>query len=120
MNEAPETRLTLATSPKRYLDDAVAAWIGGADGNAPDGVEALAVFRRQAHDHREVAVAAFLEQISGGLAADGRLQRRIDVARGKPIAGRAQAVDIDFHRRLAERIEHGKIGDAAAPCSSRL
>ena len=50
--------------------------------DAADGTEALAVFRRKTHDHRKVPVAAFLVQISCGLAADRGCDGRIDSGSG--------------------------------------
>ena len=119
MNEAPDTRLTLATSVSGIWIDAVAVRIRRADGDVADGVEALAVFGRQAHHDRKVAVAAVFVEIAGGLAADGRLDGRVDVARREPVARGPGAVDVDPDRRLAERVEHGEVGDARHRLPSR-
>ena len=63
----------------------------------------VAVLRRQPHDDREVAVAAFLVEIAGGLAADRRLRHGVDVARRQAVARGAAPVDADLDGRLAER-----------------
>jgi hypothetical protein len=68
-------------------------------------------WRREAHDHREIAVAAVLVEVARRLAADRRLDGGVDVARREAIARGAGAVDVDAHRRLAQRIEHGEVGD---------
>src|SRR5579871_1055670 len=57
-------------------------------------------------------ITAGLVKIADTGAADGRLHRRIDIARGKSIAGRAGAIDADLDRGLAEGIQYGQIGDA--------
>ena len=62
-----------------------------------------AILRRQAHDDREVAVAAVLVKIARGLAADRRLHRGVDVARRQAVARGARAIDVDPDGRLAER-----------------
>ena len=51
-------------------------------------------------------------QVAGALAADGRLHHGVDVARRQAVARRAHAIDVDADGRLAERTQHGQIGDA--------
>ena len=58
-------------------------------------------------------VAAGLEQIAGRLSADCHADGRVDVARRQAVARGAGTIDVDLDRRLAERGEHRKIGDAA-------
>ena len=86
--------------------------VGGVHDNMPDGVQAVAVLRRQPHDDGIIAVAARLIQIARGLAADRRLDHRIDVAGGQPEARGPRPVDPDLDGGLAQRIEHRQIGDA--------
>src|SRR6202035_5319642 len=76
-----------------------------------DGSRALAVLRRQTNDDGEMAVAARLIEVAGAVAPDRGLDRGVDIARRKPVAGGARAVDIDLDGRLAERGENRKIGD---------
>src|SRR4029077_2071281 len=59
----------------------------------------------------EVAVAALLIEIAGGLPSDGSSDCRIDVAWGETVARGASAIDIDLDGRLAERIQHPEIGN---------
>ena len=77
-----------------------------------DRLRALAVFRREPNDDREMPVAAGLIEIAGAVAADRDLDGGVDVARRQAVARRTRAVDIDLDGRLAERGEHRKIGDA--------
>ncbi len=57
-------------------------------------------------------VTAGLIKVAGGLAADRRLHRGVDVAGGEAVAGGLGAVDVDADGRLAERGRHGEVGDA--------
>src|SRR5260370_16525829 len=81
-------------------------WDGG------DGVQASGVFGREAHDHREVPVAAVLVEIARCLSADRGCDRAVYVAGREAIARRAGTVDVDANGRLSERGEHGNIGNA--------
>src|SRR5262249_10001111 len=51
-----------------------------ADAQVLDGLRALPVFRRQPHHDGEVAVAARLEEVAGGVAADRDPDGGVDIA----------------------------------------
>ena len=87
---------------ERYRHDAAAAGVWRADRDAANGVEALAIVRREAHDHRKVPIATLLVEIAGCLASDRSDYSRVDVAGGEPVARGSGAVDVDLDRRLAE------------------
>src|SRR6266481_986150 len=87
---------------ERYRHNAAAAGVWRADRDAANSVEALAIVRREAHDHRKVPIATLLVEIAGCLAADRSGYRRVDVAGGEPVARGSGAVDVDLDRRLAK------------------
>jgi len=60
-----------------------------------------------------VPVASLLVKIARGLAADGGLNRRIDVTGRQPITCGCLPVDIDAQRRLTQGGEDREIGHAA-------
>src|SRR5271165_1231734 len=97
---------------ERHLDQTAA--VGGvrADRNMLDRFEVLPEWRRQAHHHREMPVAAALVEVAGTLAADRGLNDRVDVARSEAVAGGALAIDVDAYRRLSERTQDREIHDA--------
>src|SRR5262249_60368864 len=71
----------------------------------------LPELRREPYHDGKVPVAARLVKVAGRFAADGRSDRSVDVAGSKPITRRPRAIDLDLHRRLAERGEDGEIGN---------
>ena len=95
---------------ERDLGDAVRAL--RADAEVLDRFRVLPELRGEPHYDGEVPVAAGLVEVAGGFAADSRSNRGIDVARRETIARRARPIDLDLHRRLAERCEDGEVGYA--------
>src|SRR5262249_15586034 len=113
MNAGPVTRLILRDLAQRYLCDFIGNWILHRNGQTADGLDVLPIFGRQSNDEWEVPVTSFLVEVARRLAADGGLNRRIDVAGRQPIARGCLPIDIDAQRRLPQRREYGKVGDAA-------
>ena len=93
---------------------------GRADPQVLDRFGALAVFRREAHDDREMPVAAGLVEIARGVAADRDLDGGVDVARRQPITRGLGAIDVDLDGGLAERGEYRQVGDALHGRQHRL
>ena len=94
--------------------------VGDADAQILDRLGALAVFRRETHDDREMPVAAGLIEVTGAVAADRDLDRGVDVAGRQAVTRGARAIDVDLDRRLAERGEHREVGDALHGGEHRL
>src|ERR1700730_10848913 len=90
---------------------AVSGRVGRGDGDTADGVRIGAVALFEAHNDREMPVAAVFIQIAGGLAADRRLHGGIDVPRREPESRRSCPVDIDADGRLPEGIEDRQVRD---------
>src|SRR5262249_7496867 len=63
-------QLDLGDVAQGNLHNAVPAGILRADGDAADRLEALAVLRRETHDHRKMAVAPLLENVARRLPPD--------------------------------------------------
>src|SRR5271166_5098919 len=55
---------------QRDRDNPVAVGIGSSNGDMTHGIQALPVFRRQAHDDGEVPVAAVFIEVAGRLTAE--------------------------------------------------
>src|SRR5262249_7427163 len=96
-----------------YLRDLVGGWILNRDRQTTDRLYVLPIFGRQSNDQREVPITSLLVEVARGLAADGGLNRRIDVTGRQPITRGCLSVDIDAQRRLAERGEDRKISHTA-------
>ncbi len=74
------------------------------------GLDVAAVFRRQAHRQRELAVT--LQDCRGLRAAERGLYHGIDVSGVKPVACRRLPIDADIEVGLAEHAEHAQVGHA--------
>src|SRR6476660_436054 len=85
---------------------------GRADPQVLNSLRAFAIFRCEAHDDREMPVAAGFIEIAGGVAADRHFDGGIDVSGGEAITGGLGAIDIDLDGGLAEGSEYRKIGNA--------
>src|ERR1700722_17684981 len=96
---------------QRYRHDTAASGVRRADRDAADCIEALAIFRGKPDDHRKIAVASFLIQITRCLPSYRGRNRRVDIAGSQPVASRPGSVDLNLDRRLTKRVEHGEIGD---------
>ncbi|OIQ81495.1 hypothetical protein GALL_367400 [mine drainage metagenome] len=105
---------------QRNLDHAVSTRVGRPDGNAPDRIQVLAIFRCQTNDDGKMAVTAILVEFAGRLPAYRGLHGRVDVPGGESVARRTGTVDIDAHRRLAQRVENRQVGDAPDPLHDML
>src|SRR5262249_1740663 len=106
-------QIDLRDLAQRYLRDFIGNRILHRNGQTADGLDVLPIFGRQSNDEREVPVASFLVEVACRPAADGGLNRRIDVAGRQPIARGCLPIDIDAKRRLPQRREYRKVGDAA-------
>jgi len=109
----PGHQIDLRDLAEGYLRDFIGNWILHRNGQTADHLDVLPIFGRQSNDEGEVPVASFLVEVACGLAADGGLNRRIDVTGRQPITGGCLPIDIDAQRRLAERCEDRKIGHTA-------
>ena len=103
------SQLDVGDLAERHLDLAIRPL--RADGDVANGVEILPVARGKAHHHRKMPVAALLIEVARGLAADRGLNDRIDIASHKAVARRLVTIDVDRHRRLANRRQNSKVGD---------
>src|SRR5262249_47017705 len=96
-----------------YLRDLVGDWILNRDRQTSDRLYVLPIFRREPNDQGEVPIPSLSIGVAWGLAADGGLNRRIDVTGRQPITRGCLPVDIDAQRRLAQGGEDCEIGHAA-------
>src|SRR5262245_18665197 len=87
--------------------------LGRVDLDVADRFDALAKLRQESHDDVESLFA--VEKLSHRLAADGRLPRRVDVARQDAVARRLVPVGADQQVRLAEFEEDAEVGHAGNP-----
>ena len=85
--------------------------VGSRDGNLPELLDAAAIRLLPANGQREKLLA--LEYLSHRLAADRRLYHGVHVTGIETIARADGSIGNDFYVRLAERMEHPKILDAA-------
>ncbi len=112
-----ERRAGLQADPghgaQRDLGDAAGA-IGRRrrDRQVADGLHAAAARRVQPDHDREVPVTAFFVERAGLLTADGGVHRRVNVVRLQAESRGRRPVNLDAHRRLAERAQHLQVGDA--------
>ena len=102
--------LDLGDVTEREYTPALLVGVGQRHRNAADGVDIVAVARREPHREREVHLA--LVDACHLLAADRRLHHGVDVADREAVARRLGAVDPHHEVGLAEQVERRRIGDA--------